>query len=106
MSKGQVYLSDIDFSLFNKEFKEYCFSKLDEFNHFLDLLRESLNSDIKLNKGIESLVKNEDNHNNYIKDVMNNLNNEEIISYLFYVLFLVVTYNDMVLNNDDDKENE
>lgn len=106
MRKGKVYISDIDFSLFNKEFKEYCFSKLDEFNHFLDLLRESLNSDKKLNKGIESLVKNVDIHNYYIKVVMNNLNNEEIISYLFYVLFLVVTYNDMVLNNDDVKENE
>lgn len=105
-NKEIVYISDVDFSIFNKEFKVYCFSKVNEFEFYLDGLRESLNLDKKLNKGIDSLTKSVDIHDFYIKKLLNILSNKEIINFLFYILFLVVTFNKIILEGDDLKETE
>ena len=105
-NKDKLYISDIDFSLFNKEFKNYCFSKIDEFNSYLNLLRDNLNSNKTYNKNINDFTQSIDIHNFYIKNIFNKLNNKEIISYMFYVLFLVVTYNDMVSTEDNVKDDE
>jgi len=103
-SKDADKISGIDVSLFNKELKEYCFSKRDDFDFYLDSLRESLNSNTKLD--INKLVKSVDIHDYYIRQILNGLTNEEIISYIFYVLFLILTYNGMILDSDDLKEDE
>lgn len=100
-SDKKVYVSNVDFSLFNKKFKEYCFSKVDEFNCYLDGLRENLNSDNNLNNSVDSLVKNVYIQDFYIKLLLNNLKNEVIINYMFYTLFLVVTHKDMILQSED-----
>lgn len=103
-SKDNIKVSGIDLSLFNKEFKEYCFTKRDDFDLYLNSLRENLNLSVK--KDINKLVKMIDIHNYYIREVLNNLNNAEIISYIFYVLFLILTYNGMILDNDNLKDDE
>lgn len=104
--KDKVLVSNVDFSLFNSEFKHYCYSKVSEFSTYLDLLRESLDSNQKLNQDIEKIVKSVDIHDYYIKKLLNNMSDKEIISYLFYLLFLVVTFNNMILEDNELKEDE
>lgn len=55
---------------------------------------------------LNRLVKPVDIHNYYIREVLNGLDNKEIIYYIFYVLFLILTYNGMILDSDDVKEDE
>lgn len=106
MKQGRTFSSDVDIGLLSKEFKEYCFSKVDEFNYYIDGLRNSLNSNEKLNKNIDSLNKSVDIHDFYSKKLLNTLNNEEIINFMFYTIFLIVTFNDMILEGDNLKDNE
>jgi hypothetical protein len=97
-------VSGVDFSLFSKELKDYCFTKSDELDTYLNLLRENLNSNVETD--INKITKPVDIHNYYIREIISNLNNKEIISYIFYIIFLVLTYNGMILDSDDIKEDE
>jgi len=106
MKQGKTFSSDVDIGLLNKEFKEYCFSKVDDFNYYIDGLRNSLNSNKKINKNIDSLNKSVDIHDFYSKKLLNTLNNEEIINFMFYTIFLIITFNDMILEGDNLKDNE
>lgn len=103
-NKDKVLVSGVDFSLFSKELKDYCFTKSDELDTYLNLLRENLNSNVETD--INKITKPVDIHNYYIREVISNLNNKEIISYIFYIIFLVLTYNGMILDSDDIKEDE
>ena len=89
-----------------KGFKEYCFNKIDELNFYLDALRKSYKSKKSLNKDVNSLNKKNLIHDYYINQLLNTLDNKTFINFMFYSLFIVVTFNNMVLEDENLSKDE
>jgi len=103
-SKDMVSALGVDINLFNGKFKEYCMDKKGEIKSYIKNLRDKLNDDRILDKDVNEIKTKIDIYNFYFKLIMNEVNNSEIQSCLFYSLFKVVSFNGMI-QTDDIKSN-
>jgi hypothetical protein len=104
-SKDMVNVLGVDIHLFNGKFKEYCIDKQGEIKSYINNLRDKLNDDRKLDKDVNEIKTKIDIYNFYFKLIMNEVNNSEIQSCLFYSLFKVVSFNGMIQTDDINKSN-
>lgn len=86
--------------LFTSKFNELCVNKVKDFYVYLDNLRVNLNSS-KDNKTIEEMKKPQI-IDYYVKIVLNDLSNIEITNFMLYIFCLIVTHNDLKLENEGD----
>lgn len=85
---------------FTSKFNELCVNKVKDFYVYLDNLRVNLNSS-KDNKTIEEMKKPQI-IDYYVKIVLNDLSNIEITNFMLYIFCLIVTHNDLKLENEGD----
>lgn len=94
---------DLDLSIINKDFKEFSLEKLKIINKYIINLRNQLNDNNKLNDSVNNIMGDKDIKDFYLKDILNTLIKAKDISSLFlYTFFLIVTYDNMI-NEEDDK---
>lgn len=101
LNKEKLLLNDVDFNIFNKGFKEHCLNIYSDLNYYIDSIRSSYNSNKNIAKDINNINKTKLIMDYYIKEIMKNLENKEILNYIFYSLFVVVTYNNMISEEDN-----
>jgi hypothetical protein len=101
MNKENPLVLNIDINKFTGKFNEYCINKIDELKVYFEKLNNSLNSNEKLIQDDKPLNDNEFIEY-YIKEVINTIDSNDAINTMYYTLFKIVSYNDIVDINDDD----
>lgn len=96
-----MYSLNIDISKFTGKFNEYCINKVEELKVYFEKLNNSLNSNEKLFKDVSSLNDNEIIEY-YIKEIINTIDSNDAINTMYYTLFKIVSYNDIVDIEDDE----
>jgi hypothetical protein len=100
LKKEQPFTLGVNSNLFTSKFNELCVNKVQDFEVYLDNLRVNLNF-AKDNKTIEEMKKPQI-IDYYVKIVLNDLSNIEITNFMLYIFCLIVTHNDLKVENEAD----
>lgn len=102
--REDVLIMGVRFNKFTGEYKKYCFEIVDRINFYLDNFRQKLNCDDSL-KEVNILTKERDIFDYYIKVILNELKSTDISGLMLYVLYIVVTYEN-ILDIAETSENK
>lgn len=103
ISNKDIKVLDINIKNFNSKFNQYCIIKSKELEVYLLKLKNKLNSDKKLFADINTLKINKI-RDYYCKLIINNVDFNDIVNNMLYVLFKIITYNDMIIKEDDEDD--
>lgn len=103
-NKKEVNIFGVDTSKYTKDFNIYCLDKENKLIIYLKRLLENLNSNKRIDKDVNLLIRNKDINNYYMRAILNEVDHNEIINFLFYTFFTIITYNDVIDTSKDNKE--
>lgn len=95
----------VDASKFTGGFKSYCLDKYPQMKIYIKNLRDTLNKKSSLNKDVNELKSQRDKHDYYLKLILNNIKDEKIMNCMFYSIFKVVCFNNMIQLKESERAN-
>ena len=104
-NKESPLVLGVEFSKFSGKFNEHCLNKVEEINIYLDKLKNNLNSNKKIDKDLEWLKGNLI-YDYYLKEIINTAHFKDITSVMLFILFTVITFNDIIDPDGEDFEDD